>query len=49
MKVELKSIYHSIQLSEETEAFSANLYVQGINADYVKNNKHGCSRVIKQK
>lgn len=27
MKIELKSIYHSIQLSEETETFTANLNI----------------------
>lgn len=41
MKIELKSIYHSIQLSEETEAFTANLYINGVHAGYTKNEGHG--------
>ncbi|MEN5196936.1 hypothetical protein [Sphingobacterium faecium] len=41
MKIELKSIYHSIQLSEETEAFTANLYINGVHAGYAKNEGHG--------
>jgi hypothetical protein len=43
MKIELKNIYHSAQLSEETEAFTANLYVNGTHAGYVKNDGHGGS------
>ncbi|MCT1525657.1 hypothetical protein [Sphingobacterium hotanense] len=41
MKIELKSIHHSIQLSEETEAFTANLYINGVHAGYAKNEGHG--------
>ncbi|WP_185212298.1 hypothetical protein [Sphingobacterium mizutaii] len=41
MKIELKSIYHSVQLSEETEAFTANLYINGVHAGYAKNEGHG--------
>lgn len=41
MKIELKSIHHSIQLSEETEAFTANLYINGVHAGYTKNEGHG--------
>ncbi|OJZ06431.1 MAG: hypothetical protein BGP15_04075 [Sphingobacterium sp. 40-24] len=41
MKIELKSIYHSAQLSDETEAFTANLYINGVHAGYAKNEGHG--------
>ncbi|MGE8422141.1 MAG: hypothetical protein ACN6PI_04895 [Sphingobacterium siyangense] len=41
MKIELKRIQHSQQFSEETHAFTANLYINGIQAGYVKNNGHG--------
>ncbi|RZJ92819.1 MAG: hypothetical protein EOO20_00455 [Chryseobacterium sp.] len=41
MKIELKNIHHSVQLSEETEAFTANLYIKGIHAGYAKNNGTG--------
>ncbi|WP_324759027.1 hypothetical protein [Sphingobacterium thalpophilum] len=41
MKIELKNIHHSIQLSEETEAFTANLYINGVHAGHAKNEGHG--------
>ncbi len=41
MKIELKEIHHSAQLSEETHAFTANLYINGTHAGYAKNNGHG--------
>lgn len=41
MKIELKNIHHSVQLSEETEAFTANLYIKGNHAGFAKNNGHG--------
>lgn len=41
MKIELKSIHHSAQLSRETEAFTAKLYIQGIHAGYAENDGHG--------
>lgn len=41
MKIELKKIQHSPSLSEETEAFTANLYINGVNAGYAKNQGHG--------
>lgn len=41
MKIELKSIHHSIQLSEETEAFTANLYINDTHAGYAKNDGRG--------
>lgn len=43
MKIELKNIHHSLQLSEETEAFTANVYINGTHAGYAKNNGHGGS------
>lgn len=41
MKIELKKIYHSSQLSEETEAFTANLYINGVNVGMAKNEGRG--------
>lgn len=43
MKIELKNIKHSPSLSEETEAFTADLYINGALAGYAKNNGHGGS------
>lgn len=43
MKIELKNIKHSPSLSEETEAFTANLYINDVHAGYAKNNGHGGS------
>lgn len=43
MKIELKNIKHSPSLSEETEAFTANLYINEVLAGYAKNNGHGGS------
>jgi hypothetical protein len=43
MKIELKNIKHSPSLSEETEAFTANLYINEVHAGYAKNNGHGGS------
>lgn len=37
MNIELKNIKHSPSLSEETNAFTANLYIDGKRAAYVKN------------
>jgi hypothetical protein len=41
MKIELKNIHHSEQLSEETNAFSANLYINGIKAGVASNRGNG--------
>jgi len=41
MKIELKKIHYSEQLSEETHAFTANLYINGTHAGYAKNNGRG--------
>lgn len=41
MKIELKKIHHSEQLSEETHAFTADLYINGTHAGYAKNNGRG--------
>jgi len=41
MKIELKSIHHSEQLSQETNAFSANLYINEIKAGTATNQGHG--------
>ncbi|OOG19659.1 hypothetical protein BWD42_07030 [Sphingobacterium sp. CZ-UAM] len=41
MKIELKTIQHSPQLSEETHAFTANLHINGKHAGYAKNNGRG--------
>lgn len=41
MKIELKNIHFSEQLSEETNAFFANLYIDGIKAGIAKNDGHG--------
>lgn len=41
MKIELKNIHFSEQLSEETNAFSANLYIDGIKAGTTSNRGHG--------
>ena len=41
MKIELKSIKFSEAMSEETNAFTANLYINGKNVGYCKNQGHG--------
>jgi hypothetical protein len=41
MKIELKNIHHSEQLSEETNAFTATLYINGIKAGTASNRGHG--------
>jgi hypothetical protein len=41
MKIELKSIQYSEKLSEETNAFSANLYIDGKLAGTASNRGHG--------
>lgn len=43
MKIELKNIKHSPSLSEETEAFTANLYINDKHAGFAKNSGHGGS------
>lgn len=41
MKIELKAIKFSESLSEETNAFTANLYINGKKVGYCKNDGHG--------
>ena len=41
MKIELKNIHYSEQLSEETSAFSANLYINGYKAATASNRGNG--------
>ncbi len=41
MNIELKNIKHSPSLSEETEAFTANIYIDGVLAGYASNRGHG--------
>jgi len=41
MKIELKNIHYSVALSEETHAFTANLYVNGAHVGYAKNDGQG--------
>lgn len=41
MKIELKKIKISLHLSEETTAFTADIFVNGINAGYAKNTGQG--------
>lgn len=41
MKIELKNIKVSEHLSEETTAFTADIFVNGKKAGYAKNNGHG--------
>lgn len=41
MKIELKAIHYSEQLSRETAAFSANLYIDGYKAGTASNQGHG--------
>ncbi len=41
MKIELKKIKHSPSLSEETNAFTADLYINGILAGYCRNSGQG--------
>lgn len=43
MQIELKKISHSPSLSEETEAFTAEIYINGKNVGYAKNSGHGGS------
>lgn len=49
MNIELKNIKHSPSLSEETEAFTASLYINGKHAGYAKNAGHGGSTDYYQK
>lgn len=47
MKIELKGIYHSERMSEETNCFTAMLYVDGKKVANVKNQGHGgCTDII---
>lgn len=41
MKIELKKIKISEHMSEETTAFTAEIYINGVNAGYAKNDGHG--------
>jgi len=41
MKIQLKKIYFSEQMSEETNAFTADLWINGKKIAYVKNDGHG--------
>ena len=41
MKIELKGIHYSAQLSEETSAFSANLYINGYKVGIASNHGQG--------
>jgi len=41
MEIELRKIHHSVQLSEETEAFTANIYINGIHAGHAQNRGSG--------
>lgn len=41
MKIELKNIHFSEQLSEETNAFSANVYIEGVKVGTASNRGHG--------
>lgn len=41
MKIELKNVKFSEHLSEETNAFTADIYVNGVKAGYAKNSGHG--------
>lgn len=43
MNIELKNIKHAPSLSEETEAFTASLYINGKHAGYAKNAGYGGS------
>ena len=43
MKIELKHIEYSPALSEETIAFAANLYIDGVHAGFASNRGHGGS------
>jgi hypothetical protein len=47
MKIELKNIHFSEQLSEETNAFSANLYIEGVKAGRVSNRGRGGATICK--
>jgi hypothetical protein len=41
MKIELKNVKFSEHLSEETNAFTADIYINGVKAGYAKNSGHG--------
>ena len=41
MKIEIKNIKHSPSLSEETNAFTADIYVNGVKAGSAMNRGHG--------
>lgn len=43
MKIELKKLKIAEHMSEETTAFTAEIYVNGVNAGYAKNDGHGGS------
>lgn len=41
MKIEIKNLKHSPSLSEETNAYTADILIEGIKAGAAKNNGHG--------
>ncbi|CDT00991.1 hypothetical protein BN1088_1432764 [Sphingobacterium sp. PM2-P1-29] len=41
MNIETKNIKHAPSLSQETEAFTANIYINGKHAGYAENAGHG--------
>ena len=43
MEIELKNVKHFPSLSQETEAFTASLYINGQHAGFAKNAGHGGS------
>lgn len=46
MKIELKKFYFSERLSQETNAFTADVYINGVKAAYAENDGHGgCTNV----
>src|SRR5690349_17465022 len=47
MKIELKNIHFSEQLSEETNAFSANVYIEGIKVGEASNRGRGGPTICK--
>lgn len=46
MKIELRKVAHYPRLSEETEAFNAEIYIDGVKRGDVKNDGHGGMNMI---
>ena len=46
MKIELKRFSYNARLSEETNAFAADIWVDGKNVGFAKNDGHGGNTMV---